>query len=325
MSDLFLFEAGDYYGPCDIDGPIPDMAGESLTLESLDPQNPAVFHNDERPFYEGDFEFPSTLPDEVSREDDWIPQVVAGTEVTVQYSDEDTVTFGAEYFFNSHLSMYFNARYNFVNDDLVVNVSGYSQQVTAVYDSLQDTLPFCTEHARHGCCEAADAEAIRRTVDALVSERDCPVCYELVRAFKCAECSPHAGRFHVGKNAQIRLCRDYCERFFEAWIGPRQDRGVGDLRSQLLEALCHLGQLGQDALPQETAHDNNGSAPPSRVYPASGLVSTLVSALVSVFASASPSPFLAYRLRNLSTRPAVSTNFWEPVKKGWHAEQISTL
>jgi outer membrane protein W len=62
---------------------------------------------------------------------------------------DDTYEFhlmaGAEYFFNSHLSMYFNARYNFVNDDLVVNVSGYDSQLTAVYDSLQDTLPFCTD------------------------------------------------------------------------------------------------------------------------------------------------------------------------------------
>jgi hypothetical protein len=28
---------------------------------------------------------------------------------------------------------------------------------------------------------------------------------------------------------------------------------------------------------------------------------------------------------NLSTRPAESTNFCLPVKKGWHLEQISTL
>ena len=34
---------------------------------------------------------------------------------------------------------------------------------------------------------------------------------------------------------------------------------------------------------------------------------------------------LAYFLRNLSIRPAVSTSFCLPVKKGWHLEQISTL
>lgn len=33
---------------------------------------------------------------------------------------------------------------------------------------------------------------------------------------------------------------------------------------------------------------------------------------------------LPYRLRNFSTRPAESTNFWVPVKKGWQFEQIST-
>src|SRR4030088_1619824 len=35
--------------------------------------------------------------------------------------------------------------------------------------------------------------------------------------------------------------------------------------------------------------------------------------------------FLAYLRRKRSTRPAVSINFCLPVKKGWHAEQISTL
>src|SRR5437879_262468 len=36
------------------------------------------------------------------------------------------------------------------------------------------------------------------------------------------------------------------------------------------------------------------------------------------------SPGFAYLRRKRSTRPAVSTNFCLPVKKGWHAEQIST-
>src|SRR6516225_5184162 len=34
---------------------------------------------------------------------------------------------------------------------------------------------------------------------------------------------------------------------------------------------------------------------------------------------------LARRCWNLSTRPAVSTNFCWPVKKGWHALQIPTI
>ena len=33
---------------------------------------------------------------------------------------------------------------------------------------------------------------------------------------------------------------------------------------------------------------------------------------------------LPYRLLKRSIRPAVSTIFWVPVKKGWQAEQIST-
>ena len=51
---------------------------------------------------------PVTSPDDVadlvplpeSRVDDWIPQLVAGAELAVRYSDEDSVIFGAEYFFN---------------------------------------------------------------------------------------------------------------------------------------------------------------------------------------------------------------------------------
>ncbi|NCG19821.1 MAG: hypothetical protein GWP91_12505 [Rhodobacterales bacterium] len=43
--DVFKFEEGDYYGPCVIDGLAPDEYGEQLYLETLDPQNPAVFHN----------------------------------------------------------------------------------------------------------------------------------------------------------------------------------------------------------------------------------------------------------------------------------------
>ena len=60
----------------------------------------ALFHNDRRAFYEDAFELPATFPTPYSREDDWIPQVVAGTDISIQYSDEDTLTLGAEYFFN---------------------------------------------------------------------------------------------------------------------------------------------------------------------------------------------------------------------------------
>ncbi|MEZ4459151.1 MAG: hypothetical protein R3E66_05400 [bacterium] len=40
------------------------------------------------------------LPQGYSREDDWIPQVVAGVEYGVNYTEDDAVYFGAEYFYN---------------------------------------------------------------------------------------------------------------------------------------------------------------------------------------------------------------------------------
>ena len=53
------------------------------------------------PFYEGELDFETfTLPTEVSREDDWIPQVVAGLEAGFKVNSEDTFYVGAEYFFN---------------------------------------------------------------------------------------------------------------------------------------------------------------------------------------------------------------------------------
>lgn len=60
----------------------------------------AVLYDDERPYYRGDFALPSTFPDEYSRSEDVIPQLVAGAEIQIQYSDEDVLFVGAEYFFN---------------------------------------------------------------------------------------------------------------------------------------------------------------------------------------------------------------------------------
>jgi hypothetical protein len=60
----------------------------------------AVRYDDERTFYRGEFEFPLTLPEEYSRADEWIPQVSAGGEIGIRYSDEDSLYLGAEYFFN---------------------------------------------------------------------------------------------------------------------------------------------------------------------------------------------------------------------------------
>lgn len=60
----------------------------------------AAFNGDERPYYRGDFELPTTLPEEFSREDEWIVQVSTGGEVGIRYSNEDSFYLGAEYFFN---------------------------------------------------------------------------------------------------------------------------------------------------------------------------------------------------------------------------------
>src|SRR5712671_2986727 len=48
-------------------------------------------------------------------------------------------------------------------------------------------------------------------------------------------------------------------------------------------------------------------------------------AVSALAASALPASLLAYLRRKRSIRPAVSSNFCLPVKKGWQAEQISTL
>lgn len=55
--------------------------------------------------------------------------------------------FGAEYFFNSHLALYIDGGYMFATQDLVINVSGFPQQVTVLYEAIADTLPFCTDPA----------------------------------------------------------------------------------------------------------------------------------------------------------------------------------
>ncbi len=61
----------------------------------------AVRHGDQTPWYEGEFDIATlTLPDEVDRSDEWIPQVVAGAELGIQLNDEDTLYIGGEYFYN---------------------------------------------------------------------------------------------------------------------------------------------------------------------------------------------------------------------------------
>jgi hypothetical protein len=66
-----------------------------LRLES------ALLHDPSVRYWEGELDFGTlTLPTLLDRSDQWIPQVVAGVEYAVQYSEQDSVTFSAEYFFN---------------------------------------------------------------------------------------------------------------------------------------------------------------------------------------------------------------------------------
>jgi hypothetical protein len=59
------------------------------------------------PFYRGpldldrlDWQFLNGEPHEISRKDQWILQGTAAAELTIRYSDQDTVTLGVEYFYN---------------------------------------------------------------------------------------------------------------------------------------------------------------------------------------------------------------------------------
>lgn len=61
----------------------------------------ALLHGVTDPFYEGSLDFETfELPTETSREDDWIPQLATGAEITLRLGDEDNLSLGAEYFYN---------------------------------------------------------------------------------------------------------------------------------------------------------------------------------------------------------------------------------
>jgi hypothetical protein len=61
----------------------------------------ALLRGIEQPFFRGEFDPTAMkLPESYSREDDWIPQGVAGADLSLRYSDEDSLTLGGEYFFN---------------------------------------------------------------------------------------------------------------------------------------------------------------------------------------------------------------------------------
>ncbi|HWV39753.1 MAG TPA: hypothetical protein VN033_14885 [Vulgatibacter sp.] len=61
----------------------------------------ALSHGDERLFFRGPVSLsPPTPPTVYTREDEWIPQAVVGAEVAIAYSEEDSLSLGAEYFYN---------------------------------------------------------------------------------------------------------------------------------------------------------------------------------------------------------------------------------
>lgn len=60
-----------------------------------------VRHGDKSTYWEGEFDIASLkFPTELSREDEWLPMVTAGTEIAILYSDQDSLYLGLEGFYN---------------------------------------------------------------------------------------------------------------------------------------------------------------------------------------------------------------------------------
>lgn len=72
----------------------------------------AVLHGVQTPFFRGESNFQDfdeitldnvadlRLPEQFSREDDWIPRALVGGEVSIPYGEDDALYVGAEYFYN---------------------------------------------------------------------------------------------------------------------------------------------------------------------------------------------------------------------------------
>lgn len=61
----------------------------------------AVQHGEGLSHWEGSYDAASfAFPDEIDTSEEWIPQVVAGVEVSAKYNDEDVLIVGVEYFYN---------------------------------------------------------------------------------------------------------------------------------------------------------------------------------------------------------------------------------
>jgi hypothetical protein len=61
----------------------------------------ALRHGIPTPMWEGSYDLTTlALPTELDRSGDWVPQVLAGAELGLRYSDEDSLYLGGEYLFN---------------------------------------------------------------------------------------------------------------------------------------------------------------------------------------------------------------------------------
>jgi len=72
-----------------------------------------------------------------------------GTHVNVDTGSEWHVSGGAEYFFNSDFSLYFDARYTFASSSVHIDVDGADQK-QFVIESTADKLIFCTDPSLDG-------------------------------------------------------------------------------------------------------------------------------------------------------------------------------
>lgn len=59
-----------------------------------------LLYDDPRPYYVGAFDLPESLPDEVIREGQLIPQIVLGGDLQIPYRRGDLLVLGGEYFYN---------------------------------------------------------------------------------------------------------------------------------------------------------------------------------------------------------------------------------
>lgn len=72
-----------------------------------------------------------------------------GINVNVETGSEYHFTAGAEYFVNSNLSLYFDARYTFASSAVQIDVDG-SDQTQFVYEATADKLIFCDDPSLDG-------------------------------------------------------------------------------------------------------------------------------------------------------------------------------